>query len=66
MKNYKLDTTLLPEVWVTWMSKDGRIWMSNKGKRQYRHEPWMDYVRESGNRPCGGNYYGNDNELNLV
>ncbi len=43
MKNYKLDQTLLPEVWLTWMSKDGRIWMNKDGNRQNHAEWWMDY-----------------------
>lgn len=47
MKNYKLDETLLPEVWVTWMSKDGRIWMNNSGARFNRPMSWMRYDDES-------------------
>ncbi len=46
MKNYKLDQTLLPEVWLTWMSKDGRIWMNKGGVRQNHAEWWMDYPGE--------------------
>lgn len=47
MKNYKLDATLLPEVWLTWFSKDGRVWMDENGKRQNHPESWMFYDRES-------------------
>lgn len=43
MKNYVLDTTLLPEVWITWLGKDGRIWMNNNGERQDHSESWMAY-----------------------
>lgn len=46
MYNYALDEKLLPEVWVTWLNKDGRIWMNNKGARQNRPESWMDYDGE--------------------
>lgn len=46
MKNYKLDQTLLPEVWLTWMSKDGRVWMNKGGVRQNHAEWWMDYLGE--------------------
>ena len=45
--NYAIDTTLLPEVWVTWYSKDGRIWMNNEGKRQTHPESWMLYTNET-------------------
>lgn len=47
--NYAIDTTLLPEVWVTWLSKDGRIWMNNEGKRQTHPESWMLYTGENTN-----------------
>lgn len=46
MYNYSIDTTLLPEVWVTWMSANGRIWMNKSGVRQNHAEPWMDYSGE--------------------
>jgi hypothetical protein len=47
MKNYKLDTKLLPEVWTTWVTQTtGRIWMSPKGKRQNKPESWMLYDDE--------------------
>lgn len=46
MKNYKLDTTLLPEVWVTWMSKEGRIWMNSNGTRFKKPMSWMRYDNE--------------------
>jgi hypothetical protein len=44
--NYAIDATLLPEVWVTWESKNGRIWMNNEGKRQTHPESWMLYTGE--------------------
>ena len=59
MRNYKLDTTLLPEVWVTWMSKNGRIWMNKGGKRQNYAEPWMAYDGESS---IGSRYYRGDDD----
>ena len=46
MYNYKLDQTLLPEVWLTWMSSNGRIWMNKGGVRQNHAEWWMDYTGE--------------------
>lgn len=46
MKNYKLDQTLLPEIWLTWMSKDGRIWMDKHGNKQDHAECWMNYDGE--------------------
>ena len=53
--NYNIDTTLLPEVWVTWMSKDGRVWMNNKGKRQNKPAPWMHYNSELDINPWNSN-----------
>lgn len=43
MKNYKLDTSLLPEVWITWEKKDGSsIYMNGKDGKRYEHpEDWM-------------------------
>jgi hypothetical protein len=52
MKNYKLDAKLLPEVWVTWMSKDGRIWMNGNGKRFKNPMSWMRYDGESDVTGC--------------
>ena len=46
MKNYEIDTKLLPQVWVTWMSSHGRIWMDNNGVRCKYPEPWMYYNGE--------------------
>ncbi len=46
MKNYKLDSTLLPEVWLTWENKNGSVYMNGKnGKRQYHPEDWMRLER---------------------
>lgn len=47
MKNYKLDATLLPEIWLTWYSKNGRIWANKNGKRQNHPEYWMYYDNEN-------------------
>jgi hypothetical protein len=57
MKNYTLDTTLLPEVWVTWMSKGGRIWMNNSGTRFKEPMHWMRYDDE---RSINGCYWRNE------
>lgn len=46
MYDYKIDTSFLPEVWVTWMSKDGRIWMNNQGTRFKNPMHWMRYDEE--------------------
>ena len=46
MKNYKIDRTLLPEVWLTWTSSNGRVWMNPNGKRQKHPESWMRYDNE--------------------
>ena len=59
MMNYELDTTLLPEVWATWQSAKGRVWMNNDGKRQNHAEPWMKYDSE---RDITYNYYRGENE----
>lgn len=42
--NYKLDETLFPEVWLTWLSSKGRLWMNKGGVRQNYPEWWMDYT----------------------
>lgn len=73
MKNYKLDETLLPEVWVTWMSKEGRLWMNNQGTRFKNPMYWMRYDdersinhypwRNTDNRvPFGNNYYSHESD----
>lgn len=43
MRNYKLDKSLLPEVWITWDKADGSsIYMNGKtGKRYTSPAPWM-------------------------
>lgn len=52
MRNYVLDTTLLPKVWITWESKKGghfdkRNWLNcQTGKKKNTPEPWMYYTRE--------------------
>ena len=49
MKNYELDTTMLPEVWVTWNSANGTIYMNPNGKRLTTPEPWMRTGVNGGN-----------------
>lgn len=52
MRNYKLDTSLLPKVWVTWTStKNGlfnkRYWLNcQTGKKKDKPEDWMIYNGE--------------------
>ena len=60
MKNYKLETNLLPEVWLTWENKSGSVYMNGKnGKRQTNPESWMrveGYRWDQSNAdkvPCG-------------
>lgn len=59
MKNYKLDTSLLPQVWVVWDTvRDGKTHYLNckTGKQKYAAEKWMiakmntdyDYYRTDG------------------
>lgn len=64
MRNYKLDTSLLPEVWLTWENKDGSVYMNGKnGKRQTNPEPWMRLEHRRWDEPddgrvmCGLGYY---------
>ena len=52
MRKYALDTTMLPQVWVTWATtKDGqfngRYWLNcQTGKKENVPEPWMYYDGE--------------------
>lgn len=52
MRNYALDTKMLPKVWVTWAStKDGRFnkryWLNcQTGKKKDKPESWMIYTSE--------------------
>ena len=52
IKNYKIDTTLLPKVWVTWETTKNRefykrIWLNcQTGKRSDKPESWMYYPSE--------------------
>ena len=49
MKNYVLDTSLLPEVWMTWENKNGRVYMEGKtGKRYTQKAGWMGEVGWNG------------------
>lgn len=51
MRNYKLDTSLLPEVWISWENKNGRVYMKGKtGKRQMHKEDWMGSTGWNGNK----------------
>ena len=43
MKNYTLDETLFPDVWLTWLTTKGRFWANKNGDRQNYPEWWMDY-----------------------
>ena len=55
MRNYKLDTSLLPEVWITWENKNGSVYMNGKnGKRQTNKAPWMRLERRAWNEPDDG------------
>lgn len=72
MRNYALDTKLLPKVWITWAStKNGefnqRYWLNcQTGKKKTTPEPWMYYDSEvhidsfpwgvCDKTPCGINY----------
>jgi hypothetical protein len=53
MRNYTLDTKMLPKVWVTWAStKDGqfnkRYWLNcQTGKKKTIPEDWMLYNSEN-------------------
>ena len=52
MYNYKIDTTMLPNIWVTWASTKGglfnkRYWLNCKtGKKKEKPEKWMYYPSE--------------------
>lgn len=42
MRNYKLDTSLLPQVWITWETTKGRFYLNcQTGKKKTTPEPWM-------------------------
>ena len=72
MRNYALDTKMLPKVWITWATTknrqfDQRYWLNcQTGKKKNKPEPWMYYKDEksidswpwlSENiNPCGINY----------
>lgn len=58
MKDYKLDSTLLPEVWLTWENKNGSVYMNGKnGKRQYYPESWMRTTPYRWGEPDDGKLY---------
>lgn len=64
MKNYALDTKMLPKVWVTWAStKNGqfnkRYWLNcQTGKKKTTPESWMLYTDE-----CDINAWGSNNDV---
>ena len=42
MKNTTIDTTLLPEIWLTWETTKGKFYLDcAAGKKQTEPEPWM-------------------------
>lgn len=53
MFDYKIDTTMLPTIWVTWTSTKGgkfnkRYWLNCKtGKKTERPQKWMHYPSEN-------------------
>lgn len=61
MFDYKLDTTMLPTIWVTWVSTKGgqfnkRYWLNCKtGKKTDKPQKWMHYPSESGFTRAGWN-----------
>lgn len=78
MFDYKLDTTMLPTIWVTWASTKGgqfnkRYWLNCKtGKKTDKPQKWMYYPSEedftrAGWRTPGriGIDWGNRNDNNL-
>ena len=69
MRNYALDTKLLPKVWVTWASTKSRefhkrYWLNcQTGKKKDKPESWMLYDSESDiNRYS---YRGEDNRVRM-
>ena len=52
MKDYALDTSMLPNVWLTWEKVDGtRIYMNGKtGKRHTKKAPWMGEAYYNNNK----------------
>ena len=55
MYNYALDTSLLPEVWLTWVNKSGNVFMNGKnGKRQAHPESWMCFDARRYGEPDDG------------
>lgn len=78
MFDYKLDTTMLPTIWVTWASTKGgqfnkRYWLNCKtGKKTDKPQKWMYYPSEEGFTRAGwrtpgriGIDWGNRNDNNL-
>ena len=72
MRNYALDTKMLPQVWVTWASTKSkdfhqRYWLNcQTGKKKTTPEKWMLYDSEgdmnrrwgsNDTRVCVGNYW---------
>lgn len=47
MRKYALDTKMLPKVWLTWMTANGRCWLNcQTGTKKNVKEPWMYYEGE--------------------
>lgn len=69
MKKYKLDNSLLSNVWVTWATTknkqfDKRYWLNCKtGKKKDTPEDWMYYTNED--TLLYNHYYNNDNKISL-
>lgn len=75
MRNYALDTKMLPKVWVTWASMKNkkfnkRFWLNcQTGKKKTTPESWMKYDNEQdidvygrGTGQIGCNYYTQKND----
>ena len=64
MRNYALDTKMLPKVWITWASTknkqfDQRHWLNcQTGKKKNKPEPWMYYEDERSLSWAWGRDYG--------
>ena len=61
-----IDTTYLPQVWVTWATTknkkfDKRYWLSPDGKKQDHPEDWMYYPNESDHT----RYYWNSEKIRI-
>ena len=58
MYNYELDSNLLPDVWLTWENKSGKVYMNGAtGKRQTTPACWMK---------TGGYCYGQPDDGKII